>query len=107
LIDQDLLTKEREESFDKIISKFEISKIKENLQDHRKRTTDLKYDSPLTSRMQEKDMCFGSNVNQSIYTERVKNNLEKLRNHYCFLPEIGELKKYKTLNSDLEMEEDY
>jgi hypothetical protein len=36
----------------------------------------------------------------------VKNNLAKLRSHYCFLPDISELRKRRP-TMDLEISDDY
>lgn len=65
----------REESFDKIINRFELNKIKENLH--------IKKDNPQPIMTAREDSSY---QNKAIFTERVKNNLGKLKNRHCHLP---------------------
>jgi hypothetical protein len=103
-----LTMEKREESFDKIISRFESSSLggKENSLDPLGNARRRGKDSPvMTERVQHHLKQKTEEASELAHTERVKNNLTKLRNHYCFLPDISGLKNRPTM--EMEINDDY
>ena len=44
--------------------------------------------SAIAVKIKDREKNFGSSVNHSVYTERVRNNLEQLRGKYINLPQV-------------------